>query len=122
MTPYACLEGIAAEVAPFVPGSKSIVHVEVSFDHQPFDVHFKLTPWDERQFFNLSERTPFVVPAELLSRTLQLANECFALTQPLFEQTLIFLRLSVLSNGNFFTSQDVRQGGSGEGVEPSPSC
>jgi hypothetical protein len=108
-TPYECLERVAAEVAPHVPDDESMLHVEVDFDRQPFEVKFASTPYDRSRFFSLSLRTPFPAPPALVEGARQVLSAYLAVTQPLLKEELVFLRVSVASDGSFFMSQSCRR-------------
>jgi hypothetical protein len=108
-TPYQCLEQLAAEVAPHVPDKNLIVHVEVEFDRQPFEVTFASTPYDRNRFYSLSLRTPFSVPSELVARVREVMSDYLMRTQPLLNEDLVFLRLSVTSEASFFVSESCKQ-------------
>jgi hypothetical protein len=108
-TPYELLEQIAAGVAPHVSGSDAIVHVEVDFDRQPFDLRFQSTPYDQNTLFDLKLRIMNAVPASLVMQVRNTAKEYFEQVQPLMEQDLIFLRVSVTSDGNFRMAQSCRE-------------
>jgi hypothetical protein len=107
-TPYEYLERVAAEVAPIVPDAASIVHVEANYDVQPFDVRFLVTPYDRKQLYDLSLRKPIAAPPEVALRAQQVLSDYFAVTQPLLDQDLVFLRISVLKDASFLMSQSCR--------------
>jgi len=108
-TPCELLERIAADVAPHVPGNESIVHVEVGFAQQPPEVEFKSTPYDRKTLYDLALRTPLTVPEPLAKWVRDTASEYFDLAQPLNEQDLVFLRVSVTNDGSFFMGQSCKQ-------------
>lgn len=108
-TPYRCLEEIAADVAPHVPGEGEIVHIEVDFDRHPFEVTFMVTPYDRERLYDLSLRTPLVIPPDVALRVRQVLSDYITLTRPLLEQELVLLRVSVTSDGSFFIGQSCRR-------------
>jgi hypothetical protein len=108
-TPYELLERIATEVAPHVPGSDMIVHVEVQFAERPTELRFQSTPYDKEELYDLSLRTPIDVPETLVTRVRHLANEYFDLMQTRSELGLVFLRLSVKDDGDFLVGQTHKQ-------------
>lgn len=108
-TPYELLERIATEIAPHVPGSDTIVHVEVQFDGRPSEVRFQSTPYDEEKLYDLSVRTPIAVPEALASWVRDVANEYFDLMQSRSDLDLVFLRISVKKDGDFLTDQSCIQ-------------
>jgi hypothetical protein len=107
--PYECLEHIAADVAPHVPGQDRIVHVEVQFDQKPPEVRFQSTPYDRKTLYELRLRAPMTVPESLATQVRAIASAYHDLVQPLLEDDLVFLRVSVTSDGKFLMAQSCRK-------------